>query len=277
MKPLVVQVDAFTSEPFSGNPAAVVLWPARAHDTHAGAIPVDPFREDWMQSVADEMNLAETAFLHRQTGDFGLRWFTPTCEVDLCGHATLAAAHVLWETGALRWSEPAVFDTRSGRLSAHHADGWISLDVPAEPVEACDAPFDLPEALGTPVSFVGRNRFDLLVEVESPADLRAMTPNHDLLTHIPGRGVIVTAASDDEAADYLCRFFAPRVGIPEDPVTGSAQCALGPYWQKRLGKTDLTCFQASRRGGWVRVSLDHRRVILKGQAVTVMRGELSLL
>ena len=258
----IVQVDAFTREPFGGNPAAVCVLPA----------PADPV---WMQRVAREMNLAETAFLvRRDSGEYDLRWFTPSVEVDLCGHATLASAHVLWEGGHLAPGGPAVFHTRSGRLSAVRGDGWIEMDFPAEPAEPAPMPEGLAAALGVEPVHVGRNRFDYLVEVDSEATIRRLAPDIRGLGALPVRGIIVTARSETQGFDFVSRFFAPRAGVDEDPVTGSAHCCLGPYWRRRLGQDAFTAWQASARGGVVKVAVAGDRVLLSGQAVTVLRGEL---
>ena len=258
----IVQVDAFADRPFVGNPAAVCVL-AAARD------------ESWMQAVACEMNLAETAFLVAEgDGGYHLCWFTPTVEVDLCGHATLASAHVLWEDGHLPIDQPARFRTRSGLLTATRHEGWITLDFPATPVEHPLEVGPISKALGVPVTFAGMSRFDVLAEVESEAVVRAITPDFALLADIPSRGVIVTARSSMPGFDFVSRFFAPRTGVPEDPVTGSAHCCLGPYWLEKLGKTSMVAFQASSRGGLVRVEVDGARVRLGGQAVTVLRGDL---
>ena len=256
----ITQVDAFTDRPFSGNPAAVCVLDG-------------PADERWMQLVAREMNLSETAYVHPEGDVFRLRWFTPVCEVDLCGHATLAAAHVLWEDGHLSQDRPARFQTRSGPLTAIRRDGWIELDFPAEPVEPAEGPPWLPDALGASVRFVGRNRMDLLVEVESDRVLRGLRPDIGRLGAIPVRGIIVTARGEPPY-DFVSRFFAPRLGVPEDPVCGSAHCALTPYWSDRLGQPTLLAYQASERGGVLRLRDQGRRVMLGGQAVTVMTGEL---
>jgi PhzF family phenazine biosynthesis protein len=255
------QVDAFTERAFAGNPAAVCVLPA--------ARP-----EAWMQQVAREMNLAETAFLVASPGGYDLRWFTPAVEVDLCGHATLASAHVLWEEGHLQTGEPAAFYTRSGELRASRQDGMIWLDFPSTPEREAGGTVEMQRSLGVGIRYMGRTAFDYLVEVESAAALRAMTPDLGALALLPVRGIIVTARSDDSAHDFLSRFFAPAAGIPEDPVTGSAHCGLGPFWAARLGRTELTGYQASPRGGTVRVRVDGDRVHLGGHAVTVLRGEL---
>lgn len=257
----IVQVDAFTARPFAGNPAAVCVLP-------------EPASEAWMQQVASEMNLSETAFLRRTEDGFSLRWFTPAIEVDLCGHATLASAHVLWEEGILAPDEPARFHTRSGLLTATRDGDWINLDFPATPAAPADAPADLVEALGAQPIWTGKSIFDYLVEVDSEATLRALSPDMGRLARLPVRGVIVTSRSATPEYDFVSRFFAPTAGVNEDPVTGSAHSALAPYWATRLGKRELTAYQASARGGVLRVRLDGERVVISGQAVTTLRGEL---
>ena len=256
------QIDAFTAEPFKGNPAAVCLLTQ----------PKDPA---WMQQVAAEMNLSETAFVHRDGENFGLRWFTPACEVDLCGHATLAAAHALWEHRWLKPFDVAHFSTRSGTLTAEQGEHWIHLDFPKEVAEESGFPDELLRGLGAVnPRWVGRNRLDYLVELESEATVRAFSPNLAALAGLESRGVIVTAPADPGEFDFVSRYFAPSCGIAEDPVTGSAHCALAPYWSKKLGKTRMTGYQASQRGGTVRVEVGADRVKLSGQAVTVFRGQL---
>jgi predicted PhzF superfamily epimerase YddE/YHI9 len=255
------QVDAFTDRPFAGNPAAVCLLPA-------------PRDAVWMQEVAKELNLAETAFLLRRPDGFDLRWFTPTLEVDLCGHATLASAHALWEEGQLKPSEEARFHTRSGVLTAARAADLIWLDFPATPSQPEAAPPEIERGLGAVPRYVGRTPFDYLVELESEKAVRSLQPDMAALVRLGTRGVIVTARSDDGKYDFVSRFFAPGSGIPEDPVTGSAHCGLGPFWAPRLGKQELVGYQASARGGVVRVRLQGDRAFLGGQAVTVLRGEL---
>jgi len=257
----ITQVDAFTDTPFGGNPAAVCLL-------------AEPADARWMQQVAREMNLAETAFLHKQEDGFHLRWFTPAVEVDLCGHATLASAHVLWEEGHLRPGEHARFSTRSGRLSATRQGAWIELDFPATPATPADAPAELAQALGVEFAYVGKNQFDYLVEVDSEERLRALKPDMNLLERVPVRGVIVTSRSASPEYDFVSRFFAPRAGINEDPATGSSHCTLAPFWVQRLGKSEMAAYQASPRGGVLRVRMNGERVCIGGQAVTVLRGEL---
>jgi len=262
------QVDAFTDKAFAGNPAAVCLL-TELRDAA------------WMQSVAREMNLSETAFLSKEGDGYRLRWFTPAVEVELCGHATLASAHTLWETGELKPDEPARFHTMSGLLTAERLPrgrrgqgDWIELNFPAQPVEPTSAPVDLARALGAAPIYVGRYRFDFLVEVESEQAVRTMKPDFALVEKLPARGLVVTSRSASPDYDFVSRFFAPQVGVPEDPVTGSAHCALGPYWGAKLHKTEFVAYQASARGGVIRVRLDGDRVRLGGQAVTVLRGEL---
>jgi predicted PhzF superfamily epimerase YddE/YHI9 len=220
------------------------------------------------------MNLSETAFVRRLADGFELRWFTPKVEVDLCGHATLASAHALWSTGAVPGGEAISFHTRGGVLVATQAGNLIELDFPATPVIACNAPDGSLEALGTEAIFVGRTKFDVFLLLADAAVVRGLKPDFRRLAAIPVRGVIVTAATDDPRYDFISRFFAPAVGIDEDPVTGSAHCALGPFWSERLGKPCVTGYQASQRGGVVQVTPRSDRVTLAGTAVTVLSGRL---
>lgn len=258
----IVQVDAFTSTAFRGNPAAVCILDG-------------PASEQWMQDVAREMNLSETAFLHPVDEGFALRWFTPAVEVDLCGHATLASAHVLWEERRLAPDVPAIFHTNSGRLTARLAGDWIELDFPATPAVEVDAVPGLERALGVEAIWTGRSEFDFLVEVDSEETIRELRPDLTQLVQLHCRGVMVTSRAASEEFDFVSRFFAPAVGIDEDPVTGSAHCALGPYWAQHLEKSTLNAAQLSARGGVLRVRVEGDRVILGGQAVTVFRGELA--
>lgn len=257
----ITQVDAFTDRPFAGNPAAVCVLPKAAEET-------------WMQNVAREMNLSETAFLYPQDNSYQLRWFTPTVEVDLCGHATLAAAHVLWEESHLPAGQVARFQTKSGILTAERIGEWIELNFPAVHDEPVSPPEGLAQALGASLQYVGKNRMDYLVQVDSEQTVRNLQPDHGLLRKLSVRGVIVTSRSASAQFDFVSRFFAPGAGIDEDPVTGSAHCCLGPYWQRHLGKSEFLAYQASARGGQVRVRVAGDRVLLGGQAVTVLRGEL---
>jgi predicted PhzF superfamily epimerase YddE/YHI9 len=257
----IIQVDAFTSEPFKGNPAAVCVLPEERNDS-------------WMQDVAREMNLAETAFLLPRSDGWGLRWFTPAVEVDLCGHATLASAHVLWETGVLATQETARFHTRSGLLTAVKRGDWIELDFPSTPDEPADAPPGLVESLGASPRYVGKSIFDYLAELDSEEAVRALRPDFGVMKKIGARGVIATSRSADPGFDFVSRYFAPAFGIDEDPVTGSTHCCLAPFWSRRLGKTSFLARQISARGGVLKVELKGDRVGLGGQAVTVMRAEL---
>ncbi len=259
--PLFV-IDAFASRPFTGNPAAVCFVDGDAPSA-------------WMHDVAREMNLSETAFVApRADGSFGLRWMTPASEVDLCGHATLASAHALWESGRLRADETARFHTRSGLLTARRVGDAIELDFPATAPSGADAPAGLLAALGVASAReVLRSRFDVLVVLDDDAVVRGLAPDFRALARVEARGVIVTARGAGEH-DIVSRFFAPREAIDEDPVTGSAHCALAPYWAAKLGKTTLRAHQASRRGGELEVELRGERVLLRGRAITTSRGAL---
>ena len=271
MSLVITQVDAFTNAPFAGNPAAIVVLDR-------------PVATTWMQHLARELNLSETAFLTPEpTGGFGLRWFTPSVEVDLCGHATLAAAHVLWESGRLDSASPARFFTRSGPLAATLGpEDWITMNFPADPVGRFPPPNEpWAEILGiseADVVHVASGRFDLLVEVTSAALVQSIRPDMGRLLQLPSRGLIVTSRAEPGSlphADFVSRWFGPRVGVPEDPVTGSAHCVLGPYWAGKLGRDRLVGYQASERGGVVRVTVAGDRVFLAGQAVTIARGTLT--
>lgn len=253
-------VDAFASERFTGNPAGVCLLMTQRD-------------EKWMQSVAREVNASETAFVVPKGADFLLRWFSPAVEIDLCGHATLAAAHVLWESGKLDTTIPARFHTKSGLLTCVRKNEWTLMDFPVKQVEAAPAPPELERAAGAKIAWSGKNDMDWLLEVESEEVVRGLRPDLALLATLPVRGLIVTARAAKDH-DFVSRFFAPRVGVPEDPVTGSAHCALAPYWGAKLGKTDLVGWQASARGGEVRMRLAGARVVLGGRALTIVRGEL---
>lgn len=266
----VVQVDAFTDTPFRGNPAAVCVLP-------------EARPEAWMRDVAREMNLSETAFLAPRRDEtpggrsYDLRWFTPTVEVALCGHATLASAHVLWEGGYLRADEQARFFTLSGRLTADRLDGGLmELDFPEkteEPASEAEG-LSLTSALGAEAKYVGKNQFDYLVLLESEEAVRGASPDMSALRRLPVRGVIVTSRATSPRFDFVSRFFAPGSGVDEDPVTGSAHCCLAPFWAARLGKNEMVAYQASARGGVVRVRCGGGRVRLGGRAVTVMDGNL---
>jgi PhzF family phenazine biosynthesis protein len=258
----IYQVDAFSDQPFKGNPAAVCVLS-------------EPKDNEWLQSVAAEMNLSETAFLWEDSGfKYDLRWFTPTVEVDLCGHATLASAHVLWEIGHVHNHRQITFNTRSGMLKASTDGKWIELDFPSEPAVRSSAPEALVRALNIEPLYTGKNRFDYIVEVASEEIVRKMSPNFTLLASVSCRGVIVTSVSSSGEYDFVSRFFAPASGVNEDPVTGSAHCCLAPYWRTKLNKTEFTAYQASKRGGFLRVCLKNNRTLIAGKAVTVLIGEL---
>lgn len=267
----IIQVDAFTSQPFAGNPAAVCVLST-------------PQDSQWMQKVAQEMNLSETAFLVRQSDGFNLRWFTPTTEVDLCGHATLASAHVLWSEGHLAPDTEARFQTRSGLLTANlqeqsSQENWIELNFPAISTVAVLVPANLSAALGVSIHQVYEGSVGLVVEVDSESIVRNIQPNFELLKTISCHGIIVTSRADvtnrtESEFDFVSRYFAPNFGIDEDPVTGSAHCCLATFWHDRLQKTEFLAYQASARGGVVKVRYEGDRVFLSGQAITVLRGEL---
>lgn len=259
----IYQVDAFTDRTFSGNPAGVCI--------------IDSFDDkELMQNIAAEMNLSETAFLKAKTDGFDLRWFTPEREVDLCGHATLASAHILWETGILKEEEKARFHTKSGLLTSEKKGDFIELNFPREEDHACQPPAGLAAALNVDLKYVGKNRMDYIVEVESERMVRNLRPSFELLKKIDTRGVMVTSASENSAYDFVSRFFAPAYGVNEDPVTGSAHCCLGPYWSRKTGKNEMTAYQASKRGGLLRVRVGADRVYLGGQALTVFSADLII-
>jgi predicted PhzF superfamily epimerase YddE/YHI9 len=258
----IYHVDAFTDSMFSGNPAGVCILPEPREDT-------------WMQKLAQELNLSETAFLQKRGDGYNLRWFTPLVEVDLCGHATLASAHILWEKGLLGVKEVARFHTRSGLLTAQRRDEWIELDFPSLPDRKVPTPRGLFRALGVKPKYFGRSRFDYIAELDSEKTVRKLRPNFTFLSTLPIRGLIVTAKAKTPPYDFVSRFFAPRAGINEDPVTGSSHSVLGPFWKRRLGKTELLAYQASKRGGVLRVRVGDRRVFIGGKAATVFQAELK--
>lgn len=258
----VVQVDAFTNVPFRGNPAAVCVMETAESD-------------EWMQQVAAEMNLSETAFVTQCNGEFGLRWFTPVVEIDLCGHATLASAHVLWSEGYVTEREEIRFRTHSGLLTATLSEDWIQLNFPTQPVQSIDAPPLLLEAVGVEVLGAYANDVNYLVELPAEDELRSLQPDFSKLRKLPLQGVIVTCRGEKGSKyDFLSRYFAPKAGINEDPVTGSSHCSLSPFWSERLQKSDCLAYQASARGGVLKVGNLGDRVSISGQAVTVLRGEL---
>jgi PhzF family phenazine biosynthesis protein len=255
------QVDAFTDTLFKGNPAAVCILKKAGEDT-------------WMQAVAQEMNLSETAFLYKHEDGYQLRWFTPVSEVDLCGHATLASAHILWETGLLRFDEPAQFYTLSGVLNAVKKGDEIELDFPAIEYEQMSEPIGLSEALGASPVNLCKSEFFFLVEVASEREVRDLKPDFEKLKSFSTEAIIITSVAGSSGYDFISRCFAPNVGIDEDPVTGSAHCLLGPYWSNHFGKDEFAAYQASERGGNLRVRVQGERVFLIGQARTVLHGQL---
>jgi len=264
MKVPIFTVDAFADKPFSGNPAAVCLLN-------------DAIYESDMQSIAFEMNLSETAFLLKLDKDYSLRWFTPAAEVDLCGHATLSSAHILWQEGLCKPDEPIHFHTKSGLLIAYKKGDEIEMDFPAIPEKEVSYPADLIHALGgVEPKYVGMTKWNYVVELESEHVVKSLKPDFGRMLTLPGWGTMVTAKADSGDYDFVSRFFAPEKGVPEDPVTGSAHCVLGPFWQRRLGKKEFIAYQASARGGRVGVRVEGDRVFLSGKAVTVIKGEINI-
>jgi PhzF family phenazine biosynthesis protein len=263
MRAPITTVDAFADRPFTGNPAGVCIL-------------AEPAPESWMQNIAAEINLSETAFVVPQKDGYQLRWFAPAVEIDLCGHATLASAHVLWETGQLPRDAMARFHTiKSGLLTAARAGELIELDFPSQPPIKSDPPAELLPALGVSAEFVGRSKFDYFVVLGSAQAVRDVKPDFAKLATLPVRGIIVTAKSDDAKFDFVSRFFCPAVGVNEDPATGSAHCCLAPYWAERLGKAEMTGFQLSKRTAIIRVRSLGERIKLGGKAITIVRGEIS--
>ncbi len=267
MKLPIFTVDAFSSKPFAGNPAAVCIL-------------AEPITDSLMQNIAFELNLAETAFVHKEKDKdgFSLRWMTPVSEVDICGHATLATSHILWQEGICAKNETIHYNTRSGLLKADYHEGEIGLNFPAIPQKKIEYSKDLIAAIGgvTP-KYVGMTKWNYLIELESESDVRNLKPNFDIMLKLPGWGTIVTAIADKGSKfDFVSRFFAPEKGIQEDPVTGSAHCALGPYWAGRLGKDSFIAYQASERGGVLGIKVTGDRVMLAGEAVTVISGEIEV-
>jgi len=257
------QVDAFTSEAFHGNPAGVVIL-------------LEEKPDHWMQSVAKEMNLSETAFLVEVQAGFSLRWFTPKVEVDLCGHATLASAHILYEKGYLSSTTSATFQTLNGKLSASISDGWVSLNFPRFSIKQIPLSGQIINVLGFTPKSVYKTDVNILVEMNDPREVKNFAPNFPALAELPFQGLIITARDDEKKYDFVSRYFAPRAGIDEDPVTGSSHCSLAPFWEPKINKREFSAYQASERGGILRVKLENDRVILKGQAVTIFSGNLEI-
>jgi PhzF family phenazine biosynthesis protein len=263
MKIPIFQIDAFTSEPFKGNPAAVCLMTEKSTDA-------------WMQQVAMEMNLSETAFLLPEGQGWRLRWFTPLLEVDLCGHATLASTFVLFQQKLIDTGSTIHFFTRSGELTAFEKDDWITLDFPAFFEQPYPQAGQLAKILKINPIDVIQSGENVIVEMSSEKEVRSLYPDFSRLIKLPMHGLVVTAHSDQSEFDFISRYFAPWVGINEDPVTGSAHACLGPYWQRRLGKSTFRAFQASNRGGVLGVEVKGERVLISGQAVLVLSGEIIL-
>jgi predicted PhzF superfamily epimerase YddE/YHI9 len=253
-------VDAFTDEPYKGNPAAVCILENNKSD-------------EWMQNIANEMNLSETAFILKQGKDYSLKWFTPESEVDLCGHATLASAYILWEE-QLSENNEIRFITKSGLLTAIKSGDWIHMNFPLEEENETVPPIELIEGLGIPFKYIGKNRLDYIVEIEDEEAVRKLQPNFNLLKAVKSRGVIVTSPSSRSDIDFVSRCFYPALGVDEDPVTGSAHCCLGPYWQKKLNKNEFTSLQLSKRGGLLKLKIVEDRILISGQAITTLKGEI---
>ena len=255
-------VDTFTNRPYSGNPAAVCIIEK-------------PLVDELMQSIASELNLSETSFLFKENPNYNLRWFTPTTEVDLCGHATLASAHILWETGLSKKNDEIIFSTRGGELSSRKNGPLIEMDFPKLETQHTIIPEELLNQLKMNPVYIGKTRFDYLVEVNDEELVKNYKPKFELIKRLDSRGLIVTSSAESKDYDFVSRFFAPQVGILEDPVTGSAHCSLGPYWSEKIGKSNLTGFQASERGGYVYVNTLDNKVTLSGNAVTVFKGRIQ--
>jgi PhzF family phenazine biosynthesis protein len=256
------QVDSFTDSPFKGNPAGVCLLTEKQPD-------------EWMQSVAAEMNLSETAFVLKQGDDFNLRWFTPSVEVDLCGHATLASAHILWQTDTVMSDREIRFQTRSGLLTVTRQKDWMEMNFPARPFTAVAENEGVIDAIGAIPDEVYQSRENLLFVYEAESIVRNLAPNFSALKTYDFHGVIVTSPADSPQYDFVSRFFAPAIGINEDPVTGSSHCTLAPYWHERLHKTTMSARQVSARGGELRLRVSAERVYISGQAVTVFATVLK--
>lgn len=264
MKLPIYTVDAFTTERFKGNPAGVCILEEEIVD-------------ELMKKIAFELNLSETAFVQKQKNGYSLRWFTPAMEVNLCGHATLASSHILWQTGLQEEGSDIKFFTKSGELIARKNGTSIELDFPAIEQKEIAVPPELVTALGAKPAYVGSTVWNYIVEFDSEKTVRYLEPDFDLLRKLPAWGTIVTAKGSSDGYDFISRFFAPEKGVPEDPVTGSAHCVLGPYWMNKLGKNTFKAYQASHRGGVVGVRVENDRVYLTGNAVTVIEGKISVL
>ena len=263
MNESIFQVDAFTNQPFSGNPAGVVLL-------NEGQ------SEDWMLSIAREMNLSETAFLIGEKTSYNLRWFTPATEVDLCGHATLSAAHILYEKEIVEKSELIEFTTRSGVLTTSYIDGWIEMDFPSFAAKEAAPGEAVIQALKCEPVEIFNSGGNFMAVFSDPEDIYNLSPDFNLMKQLDAQGVIATSLSDMAEFDFISRYFAPRLGIDEDPVTGSAHCSMGPYWGKTLNKKILRAKQVSDRGGELQIRIESGRTFIRGQAVTVLSGKIHI-
>lgn len=259
----IYMVNAFTDKPFSGNPACICFL-------------TEPATDQWMQEVAYEMRTSETAFLLEQADGFSLRWFTPQTEVDLCGHATLASAHILWETGRLEKSKEAKFFTKSGLVIANHVDDLIEMGFPILYHQPADFNPELLAAFNITPDYVGTFDQKLLMVVDGEEIVRNLNPDFNILRCFRERGIAITSAADSPDYDFISRYFAPWVGVDEDPVTGSSHCCLGPFWSKRMKKSELIAYQASPRGGSLRLKVDKQQVLIGGKAVTIYEGKLLI-
>lgn len=256
-------INTFTEQAFKGNPAAVCFLS-------------DEKESSWMQTVAKELNLPTTAFIWFINDEYHLRWFTPSVEIPICGHGTLASAYFLWEKRYVDKARSIPFHTKSGVIKAQLIDGWIQLQFPAIIEQNVVAPELLIKALGVEPVYVGKSRLDYLVEVESEEIVRNLKPNIDLIAQLPVRGVIVTSHSNANEFDFVSRFFSPAQGIIEDYVNGSSHCCLGPYWKNKLHKTDFTAYQASERGGIIKIKVLGDEIFLSGKSITIFEGKLTV-
>ena len=256
-------INTFTDQAFRGNPAAVCLLTGEKESS-------------WMQTITKEINIPTTAFICLINGEYHLRWFTPSTEIPICGHGTLASSYFLWEKGFVDKENSITFHTKSGVLKAHLIDGWIQLQFPAIIEENVVAPELLIKALGVKPVYVGKSRLDYLVEVESEEIVRNLKPNIELIAQLPVRGVIVTSHSNSNEFDFVSRFFSPAQGINEDYVNGSSHCCLGPYWKNKLHKTDFIAYQASERGGIIKVKVLDDNIFLSGKSITFFEGKLTV-
>lgn len=256
----IFQVDAFTNEIFKGNPAAVCPLAAWISD-------------ELMQVIAEENNLSETAFFVENDAQFEIRWFTPSCEIDLCGHATLAAAHIIYSE--LNYKREIIeFNSKSGKLTVEKKNDWYTLNFPSEEIEEIVTPTLLKEALNVPILKTYQGKWKLLAELENETTIKNLTPNFSKLAQLEAPGIIVTSFGDK--VDFVSRFFAPKIGINEDPVTGSSHTLLIPFWAEKLNKNNLEAIQLSKRTGYLKCTYLNGRVEMSGQAITYLKGKLTI-